>query len=247
VEDGSREWKVRAGAIPIAVVAALFFHSCETGHFVQRSALTMPLHELGHAITAWWCGYAAIPSLWKTAIPETRGMVLPLIIAALEAAMIWRGWTTDRMWLAGVGFGLAVLQFACMTMISDETASLVITFGGDAGAMILGTGLMLLFFVGGPDSKWRTGGLRIGFLCIGAAALVDTLATWWTARTDHDAIPYGEIEGVSLSDPSKLDELHGWTATQIVDRYVMVGTICIVLLVAVWAYATSRSKRGLST
>jgi hypothetical protein len=240
-EEDDREWKLRAGAIPAALVAALAFHSCDTGHFVQRTALTMPLHELGHAVTAWWSGFAAVPTLWKTLIPDSRGVMVPLIVAVATAALIWRGWTSGRTWLAALGLGLGFCQLIASTVMSVTAAQMWITFGGDAGAMILGTGLMLLFFVG-PDSKLREGGLRYGVLAIGAAALVDTLSMWWTARSDPDVIPFGEIEGVGLSDPSKLDEVYNWTVAQIVGRYVTVGACCCALLVGAWAWATWRAR-----
>ena len=54
---------------------ALAFHAWPTGHCLQRTFLSMMVHELGHAVTAWWCGFGALPGLWKTLIPETRGVV----------------------------------------------------------------------------------------------------------------------------------------------------------------------------
>lgn len=241
-EDSPREWKLRAGAVPVAVALALMFHSCGPGHFIQRTALTMPLHELGHAVTAWWCGFGAIPTLWKTLIPEARGVIAPALVAGLNGFLMWRGWATERMPLFALGAGLGLLQFVGTVGTSLDTASMAFTFGGDAGAMILGTALMLTFFVG-PSSRLRAGGLRFGLLGIGAAALVDTFATWWTARSNPDVIPFGEIEGVGLSDPSKLDEVHGWTVAQIVDRYVLVGACCIVVLVVAWSWATWTARR----
>jgi hypothetical protein len=240
------EWKLRAGAVPTAIVLALLFHSCETGHFAQRSALSMPLHELGHAITAWWCGFSAIPTLWKTLIPESRGLVMPVAVAALEGFLVWRGWVSGKNAVFALGAGLGVLQFFAYTSTPD-TAHMAITFGGDAGGMVLGTGLMLLFFV--PEgSKLREHHLRYGFLAIGAAGFVDSFATWWSARSNPDAIPFGEIEGVGLSDPSKLVEDHGWTDAQVVDRYVTVGTACAIVLVVVWLWATwSARKRAAVT
>jgi len=76
------EWKLRAGSVPVAIALALLFHSCDTGHFAQRTALSMPLHELGHAISGWWSGYASLPGLWKTTLPETRGVVMPVLVLA---------------------------------------------------------------------------------------------------------------------------------------------------------------------
>lgn len=235
-ERERHEWKLRAGSVPIAFALALAFHGCNTGHFMQRTALTMPLHEVGHAITAWWCGFGAIPTLWKTLLFESRGVFVPLVIAAFNAFVLWRGWTSQRMGLFGLGLALGALQWLGTTSKS-ETAAAAFTFGGDAGAMVLGSVLVIAFFVG-PGSRLRAGGLRFGLLAIGAAGIVDTFATWWTARRDSDAIPFGEIEGVGLSDPSKLVELHGWAVQQLVDRYVLVGELCLVVIAAVWAWST---------
>lgn len=236
------EWKLRAGAIPIAIALALLFHSCDTGHFAQRTALSMPLHELGHAISGWWCGYAAIPGLWKTSMPEARGVVMPMLVLAFEAYVLWRAWNTRRMDWFAAGITLALVQFYGTTQLSPIDVEIVFTFCGDAGAMVLGTLLMLTFFCG-PDSRLRAGGLRYGLISIGAAGFVDTFATWWRARSDTDVIPFGEIEGVGLSDPSKLEEQFGWSIPTLVDRYVLVGTICLIVLAGVWAYQTWSSRR----
>lgn len=238
--EGVFEWKHRVVAIPAAIVVALLFHSWDTGHFVQRTALSMPLHELGHAITAWWCGFAAIPTFWKTIIPESRGLLMPAAVAALNGFLVWRGWTSGKNAVFALGAVLGVLQFFAYTS-SLDTAMVAFTFGGDAGGMILGTGLMLLFFV--PSEKLREHHLRYGFLSIGAAGYVDCFGTWWSARSTPEAIPFGEIEGVGLSDPSKLVEVHGWTEAQVVDRYVTVGTACAIVLVVVWLWATWSARK----
>ena len=203
----------------------------------------MPLHELGHAISGWWCGYGAIPGLWKTMMPEERGVVMPLLVLAFEAFILWRAWTTKRMDLFAIGLSLALVQFYGTTQLSPIDVEQVFAFSGDAGAMVLGTLLMLTFFCH-EESRLRTGGLRYGFISIGAAAFIDTFATWWAARSDTDAIPFGEIEGVGLSDPSKLQEQFGWSEATLVERYVLVGTICMIVLIAVWAWQTVRSYRS---
>jgi len=202
----------------------------------------MMVHELRHAVTGWWCGFAAIPTVWKTLIPETRSTLVPVMIGALNLYLIGMGWKTERYkWLA-LGMGLGALQMAALHRTGDQTRELF-TFGGDAGAMILGTALMMTFFVG-PESKLRTNQLRWGFLVIGAAALVDTLATWWAAKRDPDTIPFGEIEGVGLSDPSKLTEEYGWTVGELVHRYTSVGAMCLIVLGVVWAWHVYEARRA---
>jgi hypothetical protein len=240
-EDRALEWKLRAAAIPAAIGLAFAFSAWPTGHWLQRTFLSMMVHELGHAVTAWWCGFAAFPTLWKTLIPETRSAIVPLALLGLEGWIFVRGWRLQRTAWTLVALALAGLQLVGTLGTSVGRAHEAITFGGDAGAMVLGTLLMLTFFVG-PASRLRTQQLRWGFLVIGAAALVDTFGTWWTARSDPDAIPFGEIEGVGLSDPSKLDEVYGWTTQQLVHRHLSVGIACFVVLAAAWLYFTALER-----
>ena len=229
------EWKLRAWAIPTALVLAVLFNRSPTGHMVQRTFLTMIPHEVGHALTGWWCGFTALPGLWKTRIPEFRETIAPLVIAALEVGLAVVGWRRDRMWLVVIALGLGVLQFLGTTCDSD-TAHLAAIYGGDGGAMVIGTVLILAFFAP-AGSKLRAGALRWGLLVIGAAAYVDTAMTWWRARADHDLIPFGEIEGVGLSDPSRLAEA-GWSAGQIVSRYVLLAGACLAVIVGAWVWQT---------
>ncbi len=236
-DDDRLEWKVRAYAIPGALIVALLFHAWPTGHFLQRTFLSMMVHELGHATTAWWCGFSAIPTLWKTLIPETRGMVW-LVVAAFEVGLVAYGWKTQRLAIAIAGIALAIVQLAGMNASVDD-AHAWITFGGDGGAMILGTLLMMSFFV----PKLAEHGLRWGLLAIGAAAFIDTFATWWSARSDPDVIPFGEIEGVGLSDPSKLSDVYLWSTNQLVHRYVTLGVTCLVVLAGVYAWQVQRARR----
>lgn len=233
--DPKLEWKYRAVAIPAVLVLALAFNVSPIGHMLQRTFLSMIPHELGHAVTGWMCGFAALPGLWKTMLPEQRGIIVPAALAAGLAALAWRGWSTDRMWLVLLAVAGGLAQFFGTTSDLD-TARTAFTFGGDAGALVIGTLLMLTFFAA-EGSKLRAGALRWGLLVIGAAAYVDVAMVWWRANQDHDTIPFGEIERVGLSDPSKLLE-DGWTPAQMVSRYLAVAGICLATLIAVWAWQT---------
>jgi hypothetical protein len=237
------EWKLRAVAVPAALGLAIVFHASATGHWLQRTFLSMMIHELGHAVTAWGTGFAAMPTLWKTMIPETRSIAVTVVVVAVFGFVAWRAWTARRTWVAGGLAAVIALALWATCGVSVERAQAAITFGGDGGAMVLGTLLMTTMFVG-PASKLRTGHVRWGLLVIGSAAFVDTFATWWAARTNPDVIPFGEIEGVGLSDPSKLDEVYGWTTHQIVGRYVTLGVACALVLSAAWLYATWKVREA---
>src|SRR5262245_22643731 len=70
VEDPELEFKFCVAAIPGMMLIALGFHFLLPG--MQRIAFGMPVHELGHAVSAWFTGFWAIPTLWKTLIPDER-------------------------------------------------------------------------------------------------------------------------------------------------------------------------------
>ncbi|HEY2749422.1 MAG TPA: hypothetical protein VGL86_32610, partial [Polyangia bacterium] len=193
----------------------------------------MMVHELGHAVTAWCCSFGAFPFLWRTMIADERGPLTFLVVAAAAVALIVVGVRGQRRGLVAAGIVLVVLHLVG-SMIRARTAHALVIFGGDGGALVLGTMLMCSFFVG-PDNYLRVNALRWGFLVIGAAAFTDTFATWWQARRDYDVIPFGEIEGVGLSDPSKLTDVYGWTTHAMVQRYVTLGVVCLLALAVVWA------------
>jgi hypothetical protein len=235
------EWKLRASAIPAALALAIAFHAWPLGHWLQRTFLSMMVHEVGHAVTAWLCGFAAIPTLWKTLIPEARSTLVTLVVLAIWVVLIARGWQTRRIHLAYIGIAIAIAQYLGRVSTSAVSAHEAITFGGDAGGMVLGACLMATFFAR-PTSQLRTNHLRWGFLVIGAAALVDTLGTWWQARSNPDVIPFGEIEGVGLSDPSKLQDVYGWTTDQLVHRYVVAGYVSLAALAVTWGFAVHHAR-----
>ena len=63
---------------------------------------------------------------------------------------------------------------------------------------------------------------------------MDAFTTWVHARWDADAVPLGEIEGVGLSDASKLMQIHGWSLHRITGTYVWLGAACLAAMVIVY-------------
>ena len=233
-DELATELRQRLFAVPVALALAALFHAFPLGHFLQRTFLTMMVHEVGHAVTAWACGFAAVPFLWRTMIAESRGAFAVLLVAGAGIALVVAGVRGQRRALTIAGAAILALQLVGTLMLRARTAQALVTFGGDGGALVLGTLLMCSFYVG-PDHYFRVNALRWGFLVIGAAAFTDTFATWWQARHDWDAIPFGEIEGVGLSDPSKLTDVYGWSTRLLVKRYVALGVVCLAALAVVYA------------
>jgi hypothetical protein len=244
-EDARVEATLRQWAIPVALALAWLAVRVNGLHAMMRIFLSMWLHEFSHAITAWFCGFIAIPGAWKTLVPEDRSPFFAVFVAAGLVALGVRAKRANRDWIAVVCGGGLLLQAIGTLLLRPTTAHALITFGGDAGMMILGT--LLITTVYAPEGgAIRTGWLRWGFLVIGAAALADGFDTWWGARTNIDRIPFGENEGVGLSDPSKLVDQMGWTVPQLVGRYVTVGCVCLAALAVVYVIGLRAARKRLS-
>ena len=240
VDDPRLELKVTIAALPIALALGVLFHMIMPG--VQRIFFGMPIHELGHAAAAWFCGFFAIPTLWKTLVFEGRGVVTPILLAGGLGYLLFLAWRAEKMVYVAILAGLLVLQGIGTFVIKESTAEMLFVFGGDGIGMVLAALLMATFFFGKRTQLYK-GWLRWGFLCIGAAAFADMFSTWFAAQWDPDVIPFGEIEGVGDSDPVKLTQDYGWTVQQMVRRYVLVGFGSLAGLAAVYAWGVARARR----
>ena len=240
VDDPLLEWKICVAAIPAALGLGVLFHFLTPS--LQRIFFGMPVHELGHAITAWLCGYFAIPTLWKTLVfSESRGFLAPLLLAGGLGYLAYRAWLAEKYGYVAFLGALLVLQGFGTLVVSENTAEMLFTFGGDGMGMVLAALLMASFFFGKRTELYK-GWLRWGFLLIGAAAFADMFGTWWVAQTNADAIPFGENEGSGLSDPMKLLEDYGWATKTIVRRYVLVGSGSLLALVLVYVWGVRRAR-----
>jgi hypothetical protein len=222
------------------LLIAVVFQSMEWGRFVQRLVFTMPVHELGHAVTAWLCGFGAIPTVWVTIIMEERGFVAPLAVFAAIAWTLYRGWQLESRALLAAG-GLVLLLQAILTLgVTEHTARSLIVFGGDGMGLALSILLMASFFLGKGTQLYK-GSLRWGFLAIGAGAFVDINATWWAARRDSSEIPYTTRDNGLESDALRLVSEFGWTEAALVNRHIMACLACMAVLVLVYAWGVRKA------
>ena len=239
VSDPAYELKCCIAAIPVMLLIAMLFHASGLGASLQRIFLTMPVHELGHAVTAWFCGFSAIPTLWKTLIPEERGFVVPLALFAGLAFMIVRAHATSQAALMYAGIALVLLQLIGTFGIKHETTQVLIAFGGDGAGMIIATLLMGSFFFGKRTQLYK-GSVRWGLVAIGAASFVDIFATWVSARKDDQNVPYGTT-GDMASDAMLLVDNHGWSMSLLISRYFWLGVCCLLALALVYAWGVWRA------
>ena len=152
----------------------------------------------------------------------------------VTAAILFGGflaWRAQRWgWVCAAG---AMLLVQIIFLNAPAPPGALIVFGGDGGALVLGAILMAAFYA--PRESWvrKSWGLRWGLLVIGALSFMYTYHLW---SGPYENIPFGEIEGVNLSDPSLLTEMYGWSVIQLVDRYLFLATACLVALSAVYVW-----------
>mgnify|MGYP001545020146 CR=1 FL=1 len=226
---------------PPAVFALGFLLMYAGGEGFVRIFFGMWLHELGHAVSAWLTGHFAVPGPWKTQIDAERSIKVTLVVLAGLGYLGYRAWHAEQKLKVYALGALALFTLVCTFGVPERSAQTAITFFGDAGMMIMGGALVLTFWAK-PGTHIHTSWLRWGYLVIGALAYLDGVFTWWPARKDASVIPYGEIEGVGLSDPTKLVDISNWSQQQLIDRYVLVITIVALILVARWAHGVWRIR-----
>jgi hypothetical protein len=227
-KEAATEFKYRLLALPLALLVARLVAG--TSLRVAAGMLAMVLHESGHAITAWLTGRWAVPMLWVTMHGEERSWS---IVLCLTAAIIFGGflaWKTEHWGWVCAASALLILQ---ITILSAHIDGALIVFGGDGGAMVLATILMATFYAPRESALYQNWGLRWGLLVIGALTFMYVYRLWSGPFED---IPFGEIEGVNLSDPSLLTQMYGWNVAQLIDRYLLLAKVCFVVLFGLYVW-----------
>ena len=122
------------------------------------------------------------------------------------------------------------------------------SFGGDAGNLVFGPLLMLTFHLP-REHPIKRRWLHWGFVVIGAFAFCDVANQWWRAAGDVAEIPFGRIDGVGLSDASKLVDHFGWSEAALVRRYNLLSALGLVVFALghvafVWRARRARADSG---
>lgn len=224
---------VRRLAVPIAVLIAVVFHLSSVGRFFQRVVLGMMVHETGHALTAWFAGFWAVPLPWVTRIGDHRSLAWSLGVTAALALAISIGRRREQLWLVVCASAALGLQSWLTWGLSESRAQALITWGGDGAGIPLAAALIAIFPLGSRALLVR-GGLRWGFLVIGAGAFVDLAMPWLEALSDPAAIPYGRIEGVGLSDPSRMTDTYGWLQSELIRSYLATSLLSLGFVAWSW-------------
>jgi len=234
--DAGRERLFRAVAIPGALLLARFL--VQTSHGLVR-LITMWVHESGHAVTAWLCGFPAFPGPWVTSVAPERSPVLTLVLVAALGIGAAAAWQLHRGFWTVVSGATLLLVLFCTLRVNHVDARQLITFGGDAGCFVLGT-LMMLTVYARADHPIRANQIRWALLVIGALAFMDAYVVW---SSPLDRLPFGEDEN-GISDPSVLVEMDGWNVLMLVRRYRGLAHGCFAVMAVVYVAMLIRDRRA---
>src|SRR5437868_3448324 len=114
--------RLRAWALPIALVFSWLMVKTGAGHAIVRIFFSMWVHELGHASAAWLCGYPAFPGPWLTLTDSSRSVVLAAVVFGGLAYLVVRCWVLERRVAAAAVFMLVLAQLFCTAAMRPETA-----------------------------------------------------------------------------------------------------------------------------
>ena len=234
IEDPILEKKLRIITIPAMLAVGILVQL--TGFFssLQRIVFTMPVHELGHATVAWFCGFDAIPTVWKTISSTERGVVASfLLFVGILALANYGRRKMESAWVV-IAACFLVLQGYGTFILSERDAEMYITFGGDGGGMVLATLLMVTFYFG-KETQLYKGGLRWGFVFIGSSGFADMFMTWFRSLSDRANVPYG-LTGGEPTDAFKLISYYSWSWEELIDRHVNIGIVCLAVLLVFYLW-----------
>src|SRR5215510_5044704 len=227
-DDLQDELRARVIALPCALLGAWVAVKAAPG---LVRIFTMWVHESGHAVSGWLCGYTAWPGPWITPVGGERSTLLSALLIAMIVFGGFRAWQAGRWFWVAASTLVVLLTLGCTVFVSARQARQLIVFGGDGGSLVLGTVLMFTVYAR-ADHPLRQERLRWALLVFGALSLMDAYLVW---SGSFDRLPFGQTEN-GLSDPSVLTEQFGWSVLLLVNRYLELARACFVSLAV--AYVT---------
>jgi len=235
---------VHAIAVPLAVAATLLVMASPWGEFFRALSISMPVHEIGHALAALLAGVWAIPLPFFTFILGGHAWSAVL---AVGAAIGWLLRDAVRRRLpARFALGLLLLLPWVVHGLAGNDAGRDqwIVFMGIGGEFVLGALLVLAFFHRLHDApSWDL--VRFACLALGTAVLVPAVVAWDQIAAGSRPLPTGSFLRGGDDPGGDIDRLlaAGWSREALVDAYVSLGRACLFAVAVHWLWVARRGWR----
>ncbi len=236
-------------AVPVSFAVVATVRATGVGTFLLHG-VRVSLHELGHALVAWACGWMSVPTPFGVTMTYPgRSLAVHLAVLAGCAAGAWLS-ARHRAWaLASVCAGYALAALAFTWAVPERSQYAALSFGGCAGELVLGALLVMLAHADMPP-RMRWGRWRWVALSLGACSFVAAALFWREAARDWELIPW-DAALADTGDMTKLRDGHGWTEGKITRSYTVLSGLCLAGVLAaqgaaVWRAWSARRAREVS-
>jgi len=194
-------------------------------------------HEFGHAVPSWLAGWRATPlPLGWTPVEQEHSNFVYFGVLLMFVILFLAGWRERKVWPMLAAVGLAALQFHLTWRLPEPRKEFWMVAGGVGGEFVLGTLLMMAFWVQLPE-KFKWGYCRYVFFLLGATAFLNIWWHWRDVYRGLEEIPFGSMingEEDAGGDMNRLMDDYGWTKFRIRRTYWLLGGWCWAALGAMW-------------
>ena len=242
------DWKLVVFPLPVAALGSLVFKFLGPLDHIPTYLITIPTHELGHALMAWLNGHFAlplgvlIPMAAVTQVSQSRSVAVSLIAMIALGWVAYRSFRESRWFPALTSSVLILATLICSWSIPDRDSMLLITWAGCGGEFILGTLFVSAFFHRAP-LRWRWDFFRFPVMGAGTYALVSAWLQWHRIASGARSLPIGSFldTGSSGGDMGALLNTYGWAQARIIGSYVTLGRVCLAVVVLQYVYFAGRA------
>lgn len=241
-------WKVNTFVPPLLLGLAWLVSQSPFAFFL--TAFHIWIHELGHAVPAWFSGKHALPlPIGFTLITPEYSPFVHWGLLSLFGLLLVAGIKERKIWAIIAAVAFAALQHIMTWRMPDHRQEFWYgAFGGLGGEFIISTLFMMSFYVRLPE-KFRWEWCRYLFFFLGAFTLLSTWLRWVDVYRGIEEIPFGSMIGGEDDQNGDMNGLlneYDWSKFKIRRTYYLLGQACWIVLALTWAFFALRLNRLLS-
>lgn len=203
-------------------------------------AVSMWVHEFGHATTAWFGGVAATPFLGWTTMGGERSWIVTICFTALLGILGYKSWEKKSYFLVGTFVIAFLTQMYFRFVLNEENLDFMFSYMGIGGEFWISSWLIIAYHYDFPEYvQWRL--LKYVALFIGAMVFLNALMMWKNISHGYAEFPWGSLwGGEDHGDMNVLRDEFGWQTLQITSSYVKLGTVCLLIVIVHYIIQVAR-------